>query len=158
MWHLKIFANFFVNCLKCLFYIVEPTEDGRYLTTLQSLQRNHVQNYHIFFKYIKMCCKLCLFIWGIWWFHRSKDFEAIKSGKLAIRPWLSCPYTLMDLLSSVAEPNNGDIELNIGYDKNYNKGVEEILSRNPSVIKASFEMKRWWRIYFRGKLFSHPLK
>ena len=66
----------------------------------------------------------------------------MKRGKLAIRPWLSCPYTLMDLLSSVAEPNNGDIELNIGYDKNYNKGVEEILSRNPSVIKASFEMKR----------------
>ena len=40
----------------------------------------------------------------IWWFHRSKDFEAIKSVKLAIRPWLSCRYnknTLVDLLSFV---------------------------------------------------------
>ena len=29
----------------------------------------------------------------------SKDFEAMKAGKLAIRPWLSCQYTentLMD--------------------------------------------------------------
>ena len=35
---------------------------------------------------------------------RSKDFEAMKTGKLAIRPWLSCPYneiTLVDLQSSV---------------------------------------------------------
>ena len=34
----------------------------------------------------------------------SKDFEAMKTGKLAIRPWLSCQYkenTLVDLLSSV---------------------------------------------------------
>ena len=31
---------------------------------------------------------------------RSKDFEAIKAGKLAIWPWLICQYnknTLMDL-------------------------------------------------------------
>ena len=42
----------------------------------------------------------------------------------------------------IAEPNKGDIELNLGYDENYNKGLEEILGRNPSVIKASFEMKR----------------
>ena len=26
------------------------------------------------------------------WFHRSKDFEAMKAGKLAIQPLLSCPY------------------------------------------------------------------
>ena len=53
-----------------------------------------------------MCRKLCHLIWGIWWFHRSKDFEAMKAEKLAIRPWLSCPYsenTLMDLPASVAE-------------------------------------------------------
>ena len=34
----------------------------------------------------------------------SKDFEAMKAGKLAIWPWLSCPYnenTLVDLPSSV---------------------------------------------------------
>ena len=51
-----------------------------------------------------MCRKLCHFIWGIWWFHRSKHFEAMKAGKLAIRPWLSCPYnktTLEDLPPSV---------------------------------------------------------
>ena len=51
--------------------------------------------------------KLCHFIWCIWWFHRSKDFEAMKAGKSAIRPWLSCPYnehTLMDLPSSVGQP------------------------------------------------------
>ena len=51
-----------------------------------------------------MCRKLCHFIWNIWWFHWSKDFEAMKAGKSAIQPWLSCPYnehTLMDLPSSV---------------------------------------------------------
>ena len=54
-----------------------------------------------------MCRKLCHFIWGIWWFHRSKDFEAMKAGKSAIRPWLSCQYnenTLVDLPSSVGLP------------------------------------------------------
>ena len=38
------------------------------------------------------------------WFHRSKDFEDLKAGKSAIRPWLSCPYNenaLVDLPSSV---------------------------------------------------------
>ena len=37
-------------------------------------------------------------------FHRLKDFEAMKAGKLAIQPWLSCPFsenTLVDLPSSV---------------------------------------------------------
>ena len=51
-----------------------------------------------------MCCKLCHLIWGIWWFHRSRDFEAMKAGKLAIGPRLSCQYSensLMDLLSSM---------------------------------------------------------
>ena len=51
-----------------------------------------------------MCRKLCHLIWGIWWFHRSKDFEVMKAGKLAIQPRLSCQYsknTLMDLPSSV---------------------------------------------------------
>ena len=54
-----------------------------------------------------MCHKLSHFIWGIWWFHRSKDFEAMKAGKSAFRPWLSCPYNehmLVDLLSSVKNP------------------------------------------------------
>ena len=39
------------------------------------------------------------FIW-------SKDFEAMKVGKLAIRLWMSCPcneITLMDLPSSVGK-------------------------------------------------------
>ena len=51
-----------------------------------------------------MCRKLCYFIWGIWWFHRSKHFDAMKAGKSAIRPWLSCPYNkhmLVNLPSSV---------------------------------------------------------
>ena len=51
-----------------------------------------------------MCRKLCHLIWGIWWFHRSKDFEAMKAGKMAIPPWLSCQYnenTLVNLPSSV---------------------------------------------------------
>ena len=39
-----------------------------------------------------MCHKLFHIIWGIWWFQRSKDFEAMNAGKLAIWPWLSCPY------------------------------------------------------------------
>ena len=49
--------------------------------------------------------KLFHFISGIWWFHRSKKFEAMKAGKSTIRPWLFCQYnenTLVDLLSSVA--------------------------------------------------------
>ena len=51
-----------------------------------------------------MCRKMFYFIWGMWWFHRSKDFEAMKAGKLSIRPWLICQYnenTLMDFPSSV---------------------------------------------------------
>ena len=40
-----------------------------------------------------MCYILCHLIWGIWRFHRWKDFEAMKGGKLAIWPWLSCRYT-----------------------------------------------------------------
>ena len=51
-----------------------------------------------------MCRKLCHFIWGIWWFHWSKDFEAMKAGMLAIRSWLFCQHnenTLMDLPSSM---------------------------------------------------------
>ena len=54
--------------------------------------------------YIKMCCKLCHLIRGIRrLFHKSKDFEIMKAGRLAIWPKLSCQYsenTLMDLLSS----------------------------------------------------------
>ena len=39
----------------------------------------------------------------------SKVFEAMKTGKLAIRHWLSCPYnnhTLVNLQSSVVGPEN----------------------------------------------------
>ena len=57
-----------------------------------------------------MSRKLCHFIWGIWWFHSlgqiSKDFEVMKVGKSAIRPWLSCQYienTLVDRPSSVID-------------------------------------------------------
>ena len=38
----------------------------------------------------------------------SKDFEAMKAGKLPIRPWLSCQYnehTPVDLPSSVSDFN-----------------------------------------------------
>ena len=51
-----------------------------------------------------MCHKLRHFIFAIWWFHTSKDFEAMKAGKLAICSWLVCQYkknTLLDLPSSV---------------------------------------------------------
>ena len=67
---------------------------------LQSI--NTFSKLSCFFWY--MCRKLCHLIWGIWWFHRSKEFEAMKAGMLAIRPWLSCPYnehTLVDLPSSM---------------------------------------------------------
>ena len=40
----------------------------------------------ICFWYIKMCHIYQKHFWGIWWFHRSKDFEAMKAGKLAIWP------------------------------------------------------------------------
>ena len=49
-----------------------------------------------------MCHKLCHLIWGIWWFPRSKDFGAIKAGKSAIRPRLSCQYSENGPLSSVS--------------------------------------------------------
>ena len=55
-----------------------------------------------------MCRKLCHLIWGIWWCHRSKDFEAMEAGKLAIRPWLSCQYnenTFVDLPYSMSLRN-----------------------------------------------------
>ena len=62
-----------------------------------------------------MCSILCHLIWGIWWFHRSKDFEAIKADKLAIWPWLSCQYiesTLMDEpCSRIIRPSVGPGEL-----------------------------------------------
>ena len=38
------------------------------------------------------------FIWGIWWFNKSKDFEDIKAGMLAMRPWLSCQYSKNTLM------------------------------------------------------------
>ena len=50
--------------------------------------------------------QICHFIWGIWWFHRSKDFEVMKAGKSAIWHWLVCQYnenTLVDLPSSVGK-------------------------------------------------------
>ena len=63
-----------------------------------------------------MCRKLCHFIWGIWWFHRSKYFEAMKVRKLAIWPWLVCQYnenTLMDLPSSIVNTLNWDVVIPI---------------------------------------------
>ena len=104
--------------LKLLFYIIQPshvvrpTEDGRSMTTFYYCSVNHqsekhtLKLSHILLMSIKMCHKLCHFIWGAWWFHRSKDFEAMKAEK-TIRPWLSCPYnknTLLDLSSFVVWP------------------------------------------------------
>ena len=86
-------------------------EDGRSMATFYYcsvnhqyvLQRNTFLN--VFLNtYINMCAKLYHLVWGIWWFHGSKCFEAMKAGKLAIRPRLSCQYSknmLMDLPSSV---------------------------------------------------------
>ena len=45
------------------------------------------------FWYTKMCHIYQKHFRGIWWFHSSKDFEAMKAGELAIWPWLSCQYT-----------------------------------------------------------------
>ena len=50
---------------------------------------------------------------SIWWFLRSKDFEAMKARKSAIRPWLTCQYNenmLVDLPSSVGEHNFIDVQ------------------------------------------------
>ena len=44
----------------------------------------------ICFWYIKMCHIYQKHFWVIGWFHRSKDFEAMKAGKLANWP-KSCP-------------------------------------------------------------------
>ena len=62
------------------------------------------QNYHIFFNTSKCATNYVItfelydgFIW-------SNNFEAKKTGKSAIGPWLSCPYkehTQVDLSSSV---------------------------------------------------------
>ena len=51
-----------------------------------------------------MCHKSFHFIRGICWLHSSKAFEAMKAGKLAIWPWLSCQYNknmLVDFLCSL---------------------------------------------------------
>ena len=61
-----------------------------------------------------MCHILYNFIWGVWWFHSSKDFEAMQARKLAIPPWLSCQYnenTLVDLPSSVISSNMAKVEM-----------------------------------------------
>ena len=68
------------------------------------------RNQHIFkiiiyfFNTSKCAAKYVNFIWDIWWFHRSNDFEAMKAGKSAIRPWLICQYNSnshVDLPSSM---------------------------------------------------------
>ena len=41
--------------------------------------------------------------WGAWWFHRSKDFEAMNAGKLAIPGWAAHITRLVDLPSSVVD-------------------------------------------------------
>ena len=65
-------------------------------------EKTLLKNYHIYFWWIKVCRKLCHLIWGIiWWFDRSKNFEAMKAEKLSIPPRLSCWFTentLMDKL------------------------------------------------------------
>ena len=45
-----------------------------------------------------MCHKALRLIWSIWGFYRSKGFEAMKAGKLAIQPWLSCRVTKNTLM------------------------------------------------------------
>ena len=67
-------------------------------SSIWSKEKHFFLNYHIFFWYIKMCHELQHLIWGIWQLHRSKDFEAMKAGKLAIRPWMSCQYTKNTLM------------------------------------------------------------
>ena len=93
-----------------------------------------------------MCRKLCHFIWGTWWFHRSKDFEAMKAEKSAIRPWLTCPYhehTLVDLPSSV---QTGDFfwpkwNLDLRF---FGSGTfAGVVSRSGIVSFCSF---KWWFI------------
>ena len=69
---------------------------------------------YFFNMYIKMCRKLCHLIWGTWCFHRSKYFEAMEAGKLAVWPWLSCQYTkntLMNLPSSMVTNYSTDVQL-----------------------------------------------
>ena len=61
-----------------------------------SCTRKHF--FKIIHLFIKMCRKLCQLIWGIWQFHRSKDFEAMKAGKLGVPHSLSCWYTKNKLM------------------------------------------------------------
>ena len=103
----KILAKLFlVARLKC----VPFTEDGNSMTTFyyysvnhqSGLQRNTFPKLSYIFLIHQNVSQIMSF--HLWWFHRSKDFEAMKAGKLVIRPWLSCPYnehTLVDLPSSV---------------------------------------------------------
>ena len=49
-----------------------------------------------------MCHKICHFIWGIKWYHRWKDFEANKVGKLAIRPKSSPNLNFCSIKSPIA--------------------------------------------------------
>ena len=98
-------------------------------------RETHFQIYCIFFWYIKMCRKLCSLIWGIWWFHRSKEFEALKTGKLAILPWLSCQYNknrVVDLPSSMFLAQCCTVNIAIGW--KFYKGT--VLTRSQKKIRC----------------------
>ena len=74
-------------------------------------------------------------IWDIWQFHRSKYFEAMKAGKLAIRPWLSYQYTkntLMDELCVTLFPR--DFSSNFVALNNWSRLPRYMYKRNSSFI------------------------
>ena len=100
-----------------------------------------------------MCRKLFHFIWAIWWFPRSNYFEAMKAGKLAIQPWLSCPYnkhTLVDLPSFVFTLHH--FEEIYQFFWRYRVLSSKKVGRFFQIFVASWEymninrtMRRWWK-------------
>ena len=88
------------------------TEDGRSMTTFyyqSGLQRNTFSKLSYIFLINQNVPQIKSFHLRYMMFHRSKDFEAKKAGKLAIQPWLRCQYnknTLVDLPSSMKVPQN----------------------------------------------------
>ena len=106
----------------------ETTEDGRFMTSFYYCSLKHqwwFTEQHIFkiilYCFINSkCAKIISFhlvLHNIWWFHRSRDFEAMKEGKLTIWSWLSCPYNkrrLVDLTSPCMKLFLNDEKINIG--------------------------------------------
>ena len=165
-------------CLLLINFCNPTTEDGWSKTTFyycsvnhqSGLQSNPFSKLSYIFWYIKMCHKLCHFIWDIWCFHWSKDFEAMKAGKSAIWPWLCCPYnqhTLMDLPSSVHLTMFLNFQVSVDYMYNHKRISTPFksqtvnqwaLSRHGQAARVEVMNSFWMSVLSESKSELPPMK